>query len=484
MLETPLGIVFFIIIAAVVVLVVYLSRRSARSSGSSSGYGGAPVTPPAGARPRPNPQAQPPERSRQEQSQQSAPPLNDNIPDYLSDEDDVSRQAPSGLPASPPPVQAPVPKPSPRRSAEGLFDEEEIPKPQAPMPPMPAPVTPRSKPSPATELPTTPVPIPAPSKATDTQPMPAAPAPSPITDTQTMPAVPASEPEPDEVNPVATEDVRFTAFHPKEAVVNTWYTMLVYTHIESALSRVQADAVKYKDEMGGVPRESRSGATAQLARGTEITILPEMENVEFNPERITFKWVEDMHRAEFRMKAKSELAGLAGNGAVSIFIGPLIIATIRFGMLFEEHKPVSAAPEIPLKLTTTAPQTSETANIYKAEQIFASYSHKDSPVVLACRDAYKALGYDVLIDIDTLRSGEKWNNALMRMIDRADIFQLFWSPNSAQSEYCRQEWEYALRKAKQTEGFIRPVYWEKPLVSPPNELAELHFAYVPLPKSQ
>jgi hypothetical protein len=75
-----------------------------------------------------------------------------------------------------------------------------------------------------------------------------------------------------------------------------------------------------------------------------------------------------------------------------------------------------------------------------------------------------------------------WNADLLSMIDNAEIFQLFWSPNAATSTYVRQEWERALERAKAQKlvGFIRPVYWEKPLVQPPPQLADLHFAYVPL----
>ncbi len=69
----------------------------------------------------------------------------------------------------------------------------------------------------------------------------------------------------------------------------------------------------------------------------------------------------------------------------------------------------------------------------------------------------------------------------MRLIDRADIFQLFWSQNSAQSKFCREEWEYALSLSNaKGSGFIRPVYWQKPLVQPPDDLEALHFAFVPL----
>lgn len=95
------------------------------------------------------------------------------------------------------------------------------------------------------------------------------------------------------------------------------------------------------------------------------------------------------------------------------------------------------------------------------------------------RNVLEPVGYDVLIDIDDLRPGQIWNDELMHMIERADFFQLFWSLNSSQSEYCRREWEHALKQNK-PEGFIRPIDWQKPLPTPPQELSKFHFDYVEL----
>src|SRR5258708_11538851 len=174
---------------------------------------------------------------------------------------------------------------------------------------------------------------------------------------------------PDKTTAPTTEDVRFTVFHPREVAVEMWYTLLVYSHIDSALNKVQADAQRFKQEMGNTQREARSTAPAKLARGTEITILPEVAGVEFNPPRIAFKWVEDMQRAEFRMRAGKDLAGSAANGMVTIFVGPLIVATIKVAMLFDEASAVPVSP---------ATDTQATASVYKQEEIFVSYSHADT----------------------------------------------------------------------------------------------------------
>jgi hypothetical protein len=63
------------------------------------------------------------------------------------------------------------------------------------------------------------------------------------------------------------------------------------------------------------------------------------------------------------------------------------------------------------------------------------------------------------------------------MIERASIFQLFWSKNSKRSKYVEQEWRHAL-EIKKDYGFIRPVYWDKPMPEPPHELSNICFEYM------
>ena len=263
------------------------------------------------------------------------------------------------------------------------------------------------------------------------------------------------------------EEVKFSAFYPREVTVEKWYTLLVYTYVPSVVESVREDARKFETEIGEIG-ESKPVTSTELARGTEITIVPTCEGVKFNPERITFQWLEDQHRARFRLQADGSLAGMAGNARVTVYVGPLIVGTLKMGMLFNEME------------TTLGPARSEeaSARMYHQDDIFISYSHRDTDVVNLCKKAYESLGHNVLIDFETLRSGQNWNAELMRMIERASIFQLFWSENSSKSEYCRQEWQYALG-LKRGEGFIRPVYWQEPIPPPPVELSAIHFDFAP-----
>ncbi len=263
----------------------------------------------------------------------------------------------------------------------------------------------------------------------------------------------------------APEEVAFTSMYPREVGVETWNTLLVYAHLTSALESVRRDAERFKDQLFG-QKETSTPASTLLARGTELTIIPQCEGVTFNPKRITLAWLEDFQRTEFRFRADSSLLEDAARGRIDIFIGPLLVASLKLGFLVSAHTPQQTEPK------------QEQASMYHQDDIFISYSHRDTEIVLAFKQAYEAIGNNVLIDIDNLRAGQEWNAELMRMIERAEIFQLFWSENSSQSKYCQQEWEYAL-KLNRGVGFIRPCYFKTPMPAPPETLGHLHFEYVP-----
>jgi hypothetical protein len=261
------------------------------------------------------------------------------------------------------------------------------------------------------------------------------------------------------------DEVSFTAFYPKEGKVETWYTLLVYAHLASVLEDIYIDAGRFKDQLP-TPKVTRYDSLTRIARGTKITIIPFCDGILFNPSDTYITWHEDYHCIVFRFRADRSLINDAAKGRITIMIGPLIVGTLNFAMLFSDKEDVPSMVQ------------EEHSTMYREDRIFISYSHKDANLALAFKKVHEATGFDVLIDIDDLRSGQEWNPELMRMIDRADIFQLFWSTNSKESKYCKQEWKRALDR--NTEGLIRPLYWKKPMPNPPKELSKYHFVYVDL----
>jgi hypothetical protein len=285
------------------------------------------------------------------------------------------------------------------------------------------------------------------------------------------------------------DDVFFSAYHPKEAAAGKWYTMMIYAYVTEALERVRADVRKHINDMGGEARERTGKRSVRLTEGTRLTIVPEAAGIVFNPPSVTFAWLEDAHRAEFRFRASEDLIGEAARGEVTVYVGPVEVANINLSI--EVVDPAQSR----VKVIDTSDVEQRTA-MYRS--IFISYSHQDRSMIERFIPVMKALGHNIYVDYETLRSGEAWKAQLEKLIDEADVFQLFWSHNASTSEAVKREWEYALARSRRrtqgpgttplssatTEaksagvGFIRPVYWERPIPGVPVELKHLHFKWV------
>lgn len=265
--------------------------------------------------------------------------------------------------------------------------------------------------------------------------------------------------------------VRFTAYYYTEIKPEVWYTLLAYAHVPKAERAVESDSRRRMDQDAGSLKKSGSATTANIKRGAEIVVVPEMPGCVFNPPRASFLWLEDWHRAEFRMKAGagrgSFKAGEAVNGSVSFYVGPVLVGEVKIWAHFSDE----AGPD-----EADRPDASATADPYQA--VFVSYSHEDALIVEELERAYSALGIKYLRDVRVLRSGEEWNPALLKKIDEADIFQLCWSSAARRSRYVKQEWRHAL--GLERSNFIRPTYWQQPIPKPPKELAHVHFAFLNL----
>ncbi|TMC18791.1 MAG: TIR domain-containing protein [Chloroflexi bacterium] len=120
------------------------------------------------------------------------------------------------------------------------------------------------------------------------------------------------------------------------------------------------------------------------------------------------------------------------------------------------------------------------ANAYTKifKRIFPSYSRRDAPFIEAYQDLYSAREFEFIAKVIKAREGRNFNQDIQQMIADAEIFQLFWSSQAHHSGYVLSELKYALQ-CKRSEDFIRPIYWEVPLVSVPEQLASYHFTYLP-----
>jgi hypothetical protein len=281
----------------------------------------------------------------------------------------------------------------------------------------------------------------------------------------------ASSPAETATSAEPAQPVHFTVYHPKEIRPKVWYKLLAYVHLPNALETVQEDRLLYLGPQAEDYGRGPGQATVDIARGAEITIVPELPGCRFNPSRSSILWLEDWHRLEFRLQATPDLPGFeldtAVNGRIAFYVGPLLVGEAKIWTYLSDEAEQTSVDQ---------PDTESTAEPYQA--VFVSYAHKDAYIVDQLEKAYIVLGMQYLRDVRLLRSGEQWNPALLRKIEEADIFQLCWSYTAQQSIYVEQEWRHALNLARSF--FIRPVYWEMPMPVPPPELSDIHFARLEL----
>ena len=289
------------------------------------------------------------------------------------------------------------------------------------------------------------------------------------------PAVPEQESSLD-------DDVQFTVYRPRVVRPQRWNRLVVFAHKTTPVEDVdgsvldplrevsrQADEALRDEPLAFAPVAVDSAEV--LHRGSELLFEPWLEEARLDPERAWLRWEEPVHQVLFRFRVPAEADGRRLKGGLRVFLGVVLIGEVRFQITVSATTPVETRSPDPVGVT-------------RYRQIFASYSHKDSDLVRKVADYLSVTGDRYFIDVQTLRSGERWEQRLTELIDQADVFQLFWSANAMRSVFVRREWEYALTLGR--EGFIRPVYWEDPLPEdpghglPPDALRRFHFARLPI----
>jgi molecular chaperone DnaK (HSP70) len=280
------------------------------------------------------------------------------------------------------------------------------------------------------------------------------------------------------------ESVQFTVYQPGTVLPAEWYPLLAFAHLSelppgehgpSPHEQVEQQAAQVLQAEGRQPGEFQpftQPSRAAVPREGELSFVPNVPGLDFNPAIRTFEWRESVHREEFRFRASPALDGRMARGQLSVFHGSIILAEIALAIRVDSRH------------TSSAQQAQEAVSAKPFRKIFASYSRRDEEIVkqVERRARRQALGDEYWRDLTAIHAGEVWNERLEQMIRESDIFQLFWSRNSMRSDFVRQEWEYAFSLRRP--HFVRPTYWEEPFPEdsaidlPPERLRRLHFVKI------
>jgi len=93
-------------------------------------------------------------------------------------------------------------------------------------------------------------------------------------------------------------------------------------------------------------RKGSASATQTILRGAEIVVAPDLPGCACNPPRISFLWLEDWHRAEFRVRAISDAPASheAMHGKISFYVGPILVAELKVDVVFSQDDRYTAPP--------------------------------------------------------------------------------------------------------------------------------------------
>ena len=291
-----------------------------------------------------------------------------------------------------------------------------------------------------------------------------------------------------------SDKVYCTVFGPRSATPASKFITQVFAHLKEQAAELDALARKCVGKTAERCVESKPMGR-EIERGTDIFFRLEMDGLEVTDPEQTIYWDGEIDYVTFNVKVPEG------------FKPGEVLSNVIFGVINEKGErvirghvnftfEVVAAVEPALQTdavaaaTTQAPVVSTAQSSVEAaaeqppqtyvphEFAFISYASEDREEVLKRVQGIKATGTECFMDKLTFKTGEEWEAAIYRLIDRCDVFYLFWSRNASESKWIDKEIDLALEE--QRENKVKPLIQPMPLeatsiVAPPEKLRHLHF---------
>ena len=253
---------------------------------------------------------------------------------------------------------------------------------------------------------------------------------------------------------VALDKVQFSAVAPKTFVKGD-YSVVEILMYEEAFRHVVQEAIDNADDP---VKETKSGfLTAE--RETKITVMISSPDFEIEDNTESQIWQGGYLNFSFAVEVPEQYKKRQVLFVASVYFNDIIATRLKF---VAKCKSLS---EQKIELTRE--------DVLSA---FVSYASQDrNRVAMIIQGMKKARpDMDIFFDVDSLRSGDDWESALWREIDKRDILFLCWSKYARDSKWVDAEWRYAFKN--KGPDSIEPVPIDPPgSCPPPDELSRKHF---------
>ena len=269
----------------------------------------------------------------------------------------------------------------------------------------------------------------------------------------------------DETESGRTDDVVCSVFAPASVARSGPFLIQVFAHVEADRQRVTDLAASY--DASASPRGSTS-LDPGFVRGAQLTFALTLKGAEVDEPAVqSLRWLGLPRSVQFSASVLEGYRGGSIIGTVTVSDHGAPIGHLKFvvSLAREEDDQLTPGPAV--------------GAWHRYRHAFISYASGDRAEVLKRVQMLDRVSIDFFQDLLSLEPGERWEKALYKEIDRADVFFLFWSTAAKNSEWVLKEIRYAIDRHAGDDTAppeIIPVPIEgPPLVSPPPELKDLHF---------
>ena len=257
----------------------------------------------------------------------------------------------------------------------------------------------------------------------------------------------------EEYKRVKLSEVQFAAIIPETFHLNR-YLMIDLIMFEEIYKKIVEEKIASKDYK---VKEVRSGVH-EIKHNAMVKVKLSSPDLNISEED-TQKWIGKYSIFTFPIQIDKDINKKEILFIASIYFDDIVATKLKFIIKKDEAK--GKFLDIERNDITSA---------------FISYASQDRTTVTKIIQGMKSArpDLDIFFDVDSLRTGENWEERIKKEIEKRDVLYLCWSKYAKESKFVTMEWKHALEN-KGIEA-IEPI----PLVSPsecapPEELKSKHF---------
>lgn len=254
--------------------------------------------------------------------------------------------------------------------------------------------------------------------------------------------------------PLEISKVHFSAIAPR-TLTKGEYTIIDIVMYQDEFRSVVDELIKEAE----TPVQEKKSGVVRVKEGARVKIQLTSPDIEIENNIEEQEWVGEYLTYNFAVMVPEKFAKRQVLFTAAVYIDDLIATRLKFVAKCWSLR------QQKIKVTQE--------NVLSA---FVSYASQDrNRVAMIVQGMQKARpDMDIFFDVESLRSGESWEDALWSEIDRRDTLFLCWSRNAAESPWVAREWKYCYEQKGAEE--IEPIPLEPPSsCPPPEELKRKHF---------